>query len=54
VRALLARIAHKNSVEVLVPFSHKQGRRIPVAQASACVVLIFARAQKHTDFSPCY
>ena len=27
---------------------------VQVAQASACVVLIFARAEKHTDSSLCY
>src|SRR6266851_5832091 len=49
VRALLARIYHENSVEAVDVSYPKQVRRIPVAQASACVVLIFARAKKPTD-----
>ncbi len=50
IKAFLARISHKNSVEIPRGFHRKLllGGSDLVAQASACVVLIFLGAEHHT------
>jgi hypothetical protein len=47
--AVMRNVLEGRTSSVAPHFASKRVRRGPVAQASACVVLIFARAEKRTD-----